>query len=159
MLFYRLMMKNPTWGNDHLLLSVMLLLLLFLAESSFSKHTMQSQAPDPCWLLLVIIVMVMAELMPFLLPGRVFTSWKLLTIAAMLAKCYCSPFLAILLFKVPHSTSTAFNLVQGFMNNHIKNFSCSITFVITFLKTITARNSAAQLHCYCIRFSQQSLQV
>jgi hypothetical protein len=69
------------------------------------------------------------------------------------------PFLAILLFKVPHSTSTAFNLVQGFMNNHIKNFSCSITFVITCLKTITARISAAQLHCHCIRFSQQSQQV
>ncbi len=70
------------------------------------------------------------------------------------------PFLAILLFKVPHSTSTAFNLVQGFMNNLIKNFSCWITFVITFLKTITASLiSAAHLHSHCLSFWQQSQKV
>jgi hypothetical protein len=50
--------------------------------------------------------MVMAELMPFLLPGRVFTSWKLLTIAAMLTKCYCSSCLSLLFFcskcHIPH---------------------------------------------------------
>ncbi len=48
----------------------------------------------------------LAELMPFLLPGRVFTSWKLLTIAAMLAKCYCSSCLSLLFFcskcHIPH---------------------------------------------------------
>ncbi len=129
MLFSRLMMKNPTWGNDHLLLSVMLLLLLFLPESSSSKHTMQSQAPDPCWLLLVVIAVVMAELMPFLLPDRVFTSWKLLTIAAMLAKCYCSSCLSLLFFcskcHIPHQL-------------HLIWFKVSWT--------ITSRISAVQSH-------------
>jgi hypothetical protein len=122
---------------------------------------MQSQAPDPCWLLLVVIVVVIGRADALFVARQ-----SVYFLKASHNCCHVSqvlllflPFLAILLFKVPHSTSTAFNLVQGFMNNHIKNFSCSTTFVITFLKTITARISAAQLHCYCIRFSQQSQQV
>jgi hypothetical protein len=63
------------------------------------------------------------------------------------------PFLVMLLLnKVPRSTSTALNLLQGFINNHIKNFRCSIAFVTTFLTTMTATISGAQLHCHHLNF-------
>ncbi len=42
------------------------------------------------------------------------------------------------------------------MNNHIKNFRCSIACVTAFLTTMTATISAAQLHYHCLSDNNHS---